>query len=94
MELLPPSPLGHDEAGFLELLEVLHHAEARHLEAFLERAQGLAVLAEELVEQAPPGRIGEGLEHRIHAATIRDYLVTCQRGEQMTLPGARRPVSP
>ena len=37
----------------------------------LERAQRLPVLAEELVEQAPPGRIGQGSEHRVHAADNR-----------------------
>jgi len=78
VELLAPSPPGDHEARLLELLQVLHHAEARHLEAPLERAQRLPVLAEELVEQAPPRRIGEGSEHRVHAGTIGDLLVTCK----------------
>ena len=47
-------------------LQVLHHAEAGHVEALLERAQGLAVLAEQLVEQAPSGRVGQGPEHVVH----------------------------
>ena len=34
----------------------------------LERAQRLAVLPEQLVEQAPAGRIGERLEHLVHGA--------------------------
>ena len=41
------------------------------VEALLERAQRLAVLAEELVEQAPPGRIGQRLEHLVHARDNR-----------------------
>ena len=71
VELFPPPPSGDHQAGVLELLEVLHHAEARHLETTLERAQGLTVLAEELVKQAPPGRIGKGSEHLVHAQDYR-----------------------
>src|SRR6266498_3437228 len=39
----------------------------------------LAASAEQLVEQAPPGWIGQRLEHRVHASIIRDHIVTCQR---------------
>ena len=78
VELLAASPPGDDEARLLELLEVLHHAEPGHVEPRLERAQRLAVLTEQLVEQAPPGGIGEGLEHVVHGRIIRDHLVTCQ----------------
>ena len=66
VELLPTLSLRDDEPGFLELLEVLHHAEARHREAFGERVQRLAVLPEELVEEAPPGGVGERSEHVVH----------------------------
>jgi len=66
VQLLSSAALGDHEPGFLELLQMLHHAEAGDREARLERAQRLSVLPEELVEQAPAGRIGEGLEHRIH----------------------------
>ena len=59
--------MGHPAApGLLEQLQVLHHAEARHREALGKRAGGLPVLAEELVEQAPASRIGEGPEHVVH----------------------------
>ena len=68
VELLAPAPRGHDEPGLLEHPQVLHHAEARHRQPPLERAQRLPVLAEELVEQAPPGRVGERPEHLVHAA--------------------------
>ena len=37
----------------------------------LERGQRLAVLTEELVEQAPPGRIGQGPEHLVHSEDNR-----------------------
>ena len=67
VELLAAAPLGDHEAGLLELLEVLHHAEPGHRELLLEGAQRLPVLAEELVEQASPGRIGQGFEHLVHA---------------------------
>ena len=33
--------------------------------------QRLPVLAEELVEQAPPGRVGEGPEHVVHPVDNR-----------------------
>ena len=76
--LAPPSP-GHHQAGLFELLQVLHHAEPRHGEAPLELAQRLAVPAEELVEEAPPGRIGKCPEHIVHPRILGDHLVTCQR---------------
>ena len=78
VQLLPAPPPGDDEARFLELLQVLHHAEAGHREAGFERAQRLPVLPEQLVEQAPSGRIGQGPEHLVHATKIGDQLVTCQ----------------
>ena len=65
-----PLPAGHDEPGLLEHPQVLHHAEARHRHALLERAQRLPVLALERVEQAAPRRVGERLEHVVHG---RDY---------------------
>ena len=71
VELLPAPPLGDDEPGLLQLLEVLHHPEARHREARLELGQGLAVVPEELVEQAPPGRVGQRLEHLVHRGQDR-----------------------
>ena len=84
VQLLAPAPLGHDEAGLLEHSQVLHHAEARHRQAPLERAQCLAFLFEQLVEQPAACRVGEGPEHIIHAVRIRDCLVTCQ-GERWEL---------
>ena len=51
---------------------MLHDAEAGHLEAGLKRAEGLAVLAEELIQQVPAGGVGEGLEYGVHTARIGD----------------------
>ena len=72
VELLAASPLGDHQPRLLELLQVLHHAEAGHREAFLEGAQGLAVFPEELVEQAPSRGIGQGSEDFVHAERIGD----------------------
>jgi hypothetical protein len=76
--LLAAAPARDHEAGLLEHLEVLHHAEARHRQPLLERAERLPVLLEQLVEQAAARRVGEGLEHGVHAWSIGDRLVTCQ----------------
>jgi hypothetical protein len=66
VDLLATAPPGDHEARLLELPEVLHHAEARHREVLLQGAEGLAVLAEQLVEQPAPGRVGQSLEHLVH----------------------------
>ncbi len=61
----------HDEPRLLEHLEVIHDAEALHRQALLQSAQRLHVLLEQLVEQAAARRVGEGLEHCVHAAQHR-----------------------
>ncbi len=63
--LLPPDLPGHDQAGVLEHLQVLHHAEPGHVEAALQFAQALPVPLEQAVEDLPPGRVTEGPEHRV-----------------------------
>ena len=68
-----PRRLRGDEPGGLEHLQVLHHAEARHRQSLLERAERLPVAFEQLVEQAPAGRVCEGPEHRVHATIIGDH---------------------
>src|SRR5439155_2937089 len=78
MELLASPLLGHDEARLFELVQMLHHAEARHPEPPFERAQRLPVLLEERVEQAPSSWISQRPEHLVHAKTICDLMVTCQ----------------
>jgi hypothetical protein len=64
--LATPTP-GCHQTGLLELPQVLHDTEASDLEARFEGGERLAVAAEELVEQTPPGRIGQGPEHLVHA---------------------------
>jgi hypothetical protein len=71
MELFAPAPSGDDETRLLEHLEVLHDAEAGHGEPPLERGQVLAILTEELVQQAAPSRVGEGFEHLVHTLNYR-----------------------
>jgi hypothetical protein len=66
VELLPTAATGDHEPGVLEQLQVLHDAEAGHREALLEGVERLAVLPEQLVEQSPAGRVGEGSEHGVH----------------------------
>ena len=51
--------------GVLEHAQVLHDAEAGHLELGLELAERAAVTLEEPVEQMPPRRIGQRLEDTI-----------------------------
>ena len=63
----------------LEDLQVLHHAEARHRQPPFERRQRLTVLLEQQVEQAAARRVRQRLEHLVHAGSICDLLVTCQR---------------
>src|SRR5919197_2414014 len=80
--LVPPHLPAGDEPRALEHPEVLHHAEARHLQLALELGERAAVTLEEAVEEEPPRGIGEGAEHEVvivrHLRTIRDRKVTCQ----------------
>ncbi len=62
VQLLPARPAGDDEAGVLEHAQVLHDAEAGHLELGLELRERAAVALEEPVEQMAPGRVGKRLE--------------------------------
>ena len=52
--------------------------ELRVDEALLESAQGLPVLPEQVIQQCPPGGIGECPEDRVHGGRLGDRLVTCQ----------------
>ena len=66
-----PRLLADDEARLLQHPQMLHDAEARHRQPLLERAEGLPVLLKQRIEQAPPGRIGEGSEDTVHGADDR-----------------------
>ena len=66
---------------------MLHDTEAGHLQLGLELGQRAAVTLEEPVEQEPPRRVGERLEHTVvvcHGLIIRDHIVTCQAQERET----------
>ena len=65
VELLPARAAVDDEACLLEHAQVLHDPEARHLEPALEVGERAAVALEEPVEQVPPRRVGERLEHPV-----------------------------
>ena len=71
MQFLAAAPLADDKAGLLQQLQVLHHAEARHRQPLLERAQRLPVLLEQLIEQASTCRVRKGSEHVIHVCDNR-----------------------
>jgi hypothetical protein len=68
--LAAPAARDHD-AGLLEDPQMLHHAEPRHRQPLLERAERLAVLLEQLVEQAPARRVGQCFEDLVHSG---DYM--------------------
>ena len=88
VELLPARPAGDDEACVFEDAQVLHHAEARHLQIRLELGERAAVALEEPVEQVPAGRIRQGLEDAVvvHMRRIGDLKVTCQACENVPVP--------
>jgi hypothetical protein len=63
--LLPPRPSRDDEPCLFEDAQVLHDAEARHLQLRLELRERAAVALEEPVEQEATRRIGKCLEHPV-----------------------------
>jgi hypothetical protein len=69
VELLAAASFRNHQARVLEHAEMLHDAEARHRQAPLEGGQALAVGLEELVEQAPSGRVGQRPEDLVHGAS-------------------------
>lgn len=68
VQFLAAPPLRDHQARLLQHSQVLHHPEPGHVEAGLEGGQRLAVLVEERIQEAPPGRIRQRLEYivRIH----------------------------
>ena len=62
----------HDQPCLFQLLEVLHDAEAGHLQLRLELGQRASVPLEEQVEQPPPARVGQGLEDPVVVHVLRD----------------------
>ena len=69
VQLLPARAARDDEPPFLEHPEVLHDAEAGHLQLGLELRERAAVTFEEPVEQQPPRRIRQRLEDAVVVVT-------------------------
>jgi hypothetical protein len=65
VQLLPARPAGDDQPGVLEQAQVLHHAEARHLQLGLQLGERAAVTLEQAVEEEATRGVGERLEHAI-----------------------------
>src|SRR4029450_10877353 len=82
MQFLPALPARDYEPCVLEDSQVLHDAEARHLQLRLKLGQRAAVTLKEQVEQEATRRVTERLKHTVlvlaHASTIGDHTVTCQ----------------
>jgi hypothetical protein len=94
MQLLPSVPSCDDETRIFEHSQMLHHAEARHIQLGLELGKRAAVTLEEPVEEEAPRRVCERLEDTIvvvHRTSICDQIVTCQdpgyRGSRTTEKG-------
>ena len=65
VQLLPAGAAGDDQPRVLQHPQVLHHAEPGHLDVRLELGERAAVPLEQPVQQAPPGRVRERLEHAV-----------------------------
>src|SRR5688500_15671934 len=82
VQLLPAQPPRDDEARVFEDAEVLHDAEAGHIQLGLELGERAAVTREEPVEQEASRWVSQCLEYAVvvvgHRSTIRDHIVTYQ----------------
>jgi hypothetical protein len=61
-----PAAAGHHQSGLFEHAQMLHDAKSRHRQPAFERTERLPVFLEQLIEQPPPRRIGQGFEDRVH----------------------------
>src|SRR2546428_13663683 len=77
-ELPAPRPAWTAEPRLFENAQVLHHPEAGHVDALAQLSQRPPVPLEEPVQQLAAVRVGEGLEHVVHAGQLCDQMVTCQ----------------
>ena len=66
---LAPLPFGDDETRFFEQRQVLHDAEAGHPPLADQCGQGETVFLKKPIEQAAACRVGQGLEHVVHAVS-------------------------
>ena len=74
VQLLPARPAHDDETRVFEHAQVLHDAEARHLQLGLELGERAAVTRKEQVEQEATRPIGERLEHAVVVHRDRDDM--------------------
>ena len=65
MELFSSGSLSYDEPGFFQQPQVLHNANAGHVDLGLEFAQGTALTLKEQVEQETTSRVSQRLEDPI-----------------------------
>ena len=67
VQLLAAPSLGDDQPCLFQQTQVLGHPDAGHVETLDQGIQRLPVAPEQLVEQFPPCRVGQRLEHQFHA---------------------------
>ncbi len=65
MQHLPTRSSCHEESRVLEDAQVLHHAEARHLQLGLQLGQPAGVTQVELIEQKSTRGVGDCPEHAV-----------------------------
>jgi len=71
VELFPAVPDDRNEVRILEQLQMLGHGLPRHVHVLAECRDRLAVLAMQLVEKAPAGRVGQCLEYLVDVRASR-----------------------
>jgi hypothetical protein len=62
--------------GVFEDLEMLHDAEAGHVELLFQFRKGLTVALPQAVQKRAAGGVVQGFEDRVHGRLIRDSIVT------------------
>lgn len=66
MKFLPPVPEGNDEVPRLQNRQMFRYGLSRHIEVLTELAQGLAIVAMQLIEQRSTISVGKRFEDCIH----------------------------
>src|SRR4030042_2665657 len=74
VQFFAPPANRRNQVGVLQSPEVLRDRLAGHVEVRAELPQRLAALRSKTVEQTPPCRIGECLEHLVHVHAKHDML--------------------
>ena len=81
VQFLPAPADGGDEVGRLQQAQVLGRRLPRHVERLAQLPEGLPVAFAQPVQQRPPRRIGQRLEHRVildHPDTMQVFTCICQ----------------